>query len=107
MTEAMPFLQKFDITFLRPPTIGGLFFCMVRMIELLPFFDLFSRGGFGGYISPCKCGFTSDFYNRAHRSTMIGGLCIIPVRNQEFQDDSLFQMLSRIFWTAYGLAYLI
>ncbi len=21
MTEAMPFLQKFDITFLRPPTI--------------------------------------------------------------------------------------
>ena len=45
--------------------------------------------------------------DRAHRSTMIGGLCIIPVRNQEFQDDSLFQMLSRIFWTAYGLAYLI
>ena len=27
MTEAMPFLQKYDITFLRPPTIrGGLFF---------------------------------------------------------------------------------
>ena len=27
MTEAMPFLQKYDITFLRPPTIrsGGLF----------------------------------------------------------------------------------
>lgn len=23
MTEAMPFLQKYDITFLRPPTIGG------------------------------------------------------------------------------------
>ena len=23
MTEAMPFLQKFDITFLRPPTICG------------------------------------------------------------------------------------
>ena len=22
MTEAMPFLQKFDITFLRPPTIA-------------------------------------------------------------------------------------
>lgn len=28
MTEAMPFLQKYDITFLRPPTIrGGAFFC--------------------------------------------------------------------------------
>lgn len=28
MTEAMPFLQKYDITFLRPPTIlPGLFFC--------------------------------------------------------------------------------
>lgn len=23
MTEAMPFLQKYDITFLRPPTISG------------------------------------------------------------------------------------
>ena len=23
MTEAMPFLQKYDITFLRPPAIGG------------------------------------------------------------------------------------
>lgn len=23
MTEAMPFLQKYDITFLRPPTIGA------------------------------------------------------------------------------------
>ena len=29
MTEAMPFLQKYDITFLRPPTIpAGIFlFC--------------------------------------------------------------------------------
>ena len=23
MTEAMPFLQKYDITFLRPPTLTG------------------------------------------------------------------------------------
>ena len=23
MTEAMPFLQKYDITFLRPPAISG------------------------------------------------------------------------------------
>lgn len=29
MTEAMPFLQKFDITFLRPPPIwSGLFIYM-------------------------------------------------------------------------------
>lgn len=29
MTEAMPFLQKYDITFLRPPTIqrGAQFLC--------------------------------------------------------------------------------
>ncbi len=29
MTEAMPFLQKYDITFLRPPTImaGICFYC--------------------------------------------------------------------------------
>lgn len=29
MTEAMPFLQKYDITFLRPPTITGgeILFC--------------------------------------------------------------------------------
>ncbi len=36
MTEAMPFLQKYDITFLRPPTIwrGRLWyflFCTSRM----------------------------------------------------------------------------
>lgn len=30
MTEAMPFLQKYDITFLRPPTImHRVFFCLV------------------------------------------------------------------------------
>ena len=33
MTEAMPFLQKFDITFLRPPTIGA---CLL----LCPYFLL-------------------------------------------------------------------
>ena len=28
MTKAMPFLQKYDITFLRPPTIAaGVFLC--------------------------------------------------------------------------------
>lgn len=26
MTEAMPFLQKYDITFLRPPTISRVVF---------------------------------------------------------------------------------
>ena len=32
MTEAMPFLQKYDITFLRPPTIrsGDLSFSLSR-----------------------------------------------------------------------------
>ncbi len=29
MTEAMLFLQKYDITFLRPPTIGGRDFCVI------------------------------------------------------------------------------
>lgn len=31
MTEAMPFLQKYDITFLRPPTIrrGELLCCLL------------------------------------------------------------------------------
>ena len=31
MTEAMPFLQKYDITFLRPPTIlrGGYSICLL------------------------------------------------------------------------------
>ena len=31
MTEAMPFLQKYDITFLRPPTIHqrGLFYLIL------------------------------------------------------------------------------
>ena len=33
MTEAMPFLQKYDITFLRPPTIpAGLFLYYLLLI---------------------------------------------------------------------------
>ena len=28
MTEAMPFLQKYDITFLRPPTIWQVLFVL-------------------------------------------------------------------------------
>lgn len=33
MTEAMPFLQKYDITFLRPPTIRqGAFLVETRLV---------------------------------------------------------------------------
>ena len=36
MTEAMPFLQKYDITFLRPPTIPrGTFFSVLLLLVLL------------------------------------------------------------------------
>ncbi len=42
MTEAMPFLQKFDITFLRPPTIMGWFI----VIESRDLADLFDRDVF-------------------------------------------------------------
>lgn len=34
MTEAMPFLQKYDITFLRPPTIGAAFYVLRRIYIL-------------------------------------------------------------------------
>ena len=30
MTEAMPFLQKYDITFLRPPLFGARIFSFVQ-----------------------------------------------------------------------------
>ena len=33
MTEAMPFLQKYDITFLRPPTISPE--CISSLIDLV------------------------------------------------------------------------
>ena len=34
MTEAMPFLQKYDITFLRPPTICQvLFLCLISHLN--------------------------------------------------------------------------
>lgn len=33
MTEAMPFLQNYDITFLRPPTISAEFFYLVLMLK--------------------------------------------------------------------------
>lgn len=43
MTEAMPFLQKYDITFLRPPAIvHGLFsfpFCG-RFYYIVPHYDI-------------------------------------------------------------------
>lgn len=34
MTEAMPFLQKYDITFLRPPTIPGGTFSLPQALSL-------------------------------------------------------------------------
>ena len=46
MTEAMPFLQKYDITFLRPPTIRrGIF------ILFLSFFLSFFFVASGGLLS--------------------------------------------------------
>ena len=38
MTEAMPFLQKYDITFLRPPTIQGRLFiqALLKSEAILP-----------------------------------------------------------------------
>ena len=44
MTEAMPFLQKYDITFLRPPTIWSGFFVL----------DSCYTGG-AGCLSDCLC----------------------------------------------------
>ena len=38
MTEAMPFLQKYDITFLRPPTISASSFWRLinaRLVSIL------------------------------------------------------------------------
>lgn len=35
MTEAMPFLQKYDITFLRPPTITRGPFVLLNLIVLI------------------------------------------------------------------------
>ena len=53
MTEAMPFLQKYDITFLRPPTILPVLFliviCLISAVELCDaghkFFDFRFRSG--------------------------------------------------------------
>ena len=45
MTKAMPFLQKYDITFLRPPTITGGHFCAyLRLFDLLLQGIKFRRG---------------------------------------------------------------
>ena len=42
MTEAMPFLQKYDITFLRPPTIGQVvFFVSQSCIILMSIYNFF------------------------------------------------------------------
>ena len=54
MTEAMPFLQKFDITFLRPPTIGrGIFILLHEIFGSIvkkacgPLWTFFALGGPG------------------------------------------------------------
>ena len=44
MTEAMPFLQKYDITFLRPPTICcGIFILNSRMVFAEKILSLFAE----------------------------------------------------------------
>ena len=49
MTEAMPFLQKYDITFLRPPTIpAGVFSFRLRADAANPV----PGGGRGGGLAP-------------------------------------------------------
>ena len=35
MTEAMPFLQKYDITFLRPPTIPAVVLFLLNLLIYL------------------------------------------------------------------------
>ena len=53
MTEAMPFLQKYDITFLRPPSIAeGILLLLLAFAWgaagfSLPLFSLNGRGIFG------------------------------------------------------------
>ena len=63
MTKAMPFLQKYDITFLRPPTISPAVFLLsihpkglqgeMPLFTLLSFGSRFkvqgSRGGFAAF----------------------------------------------------------
>lgn len=57
MTEAMPFLQKYDITFLRPPTIPeGVFCCQKRMLlgkEIAPESQRLS-GASSLYLTICR-----------------------------------------------------
>jgi len=43
MTEAMPFLQKYDITFLRPPAIPRVFFYDAKCISSLVKTDKYGK----------------------------------------------------------------
>lgn len=59
MTEAMPFLQKYDITFLRPPTIaGGVFFAITAAFDVVSYMfwreNMFNRTKIGKIRNKCK-----------------------------------------------------
>ena len=57
MTEAMPFLQKYDITFLRPPTIRrGIFilFLSFFLSSLLPPAGYFLSRKAGEFRAPAR-----------------------------------------------------
>ena len=69
MTEAMPFLQKCDITFLRPPPIGSgvSFFCAGPELSFCRFWKFFVEKG--GYIffrrqRTIECGESQHFIVR-------------------------------------------
>ena len=52
MTEAMPFLQKYDITFLRPPTIWpGNYFLNTKVLA-----EPATGGLTRGKCFDCRCG---------------------------------------------------
>ena len=71
MTEAMPFLQKYDITFLRPPTIWCGRFALYRHISYFSDQTLISADSWVMELYLSSTGFTHSARNSVTCSELL------------------------------------
>ena len=79
MTKAMPFLRKYDITFLRPPPFPAGRLCLSTQAALL-FVDAFLQGVIECFLSPS--GRENSFANGLRRPALPGGAFFYASRAQ-------------------------
>lgn len=81
MTEAMPFLQKYDITFLRPlPICRGIFFCFFAMKIGPVLTDFIQQAKVAAYLLQCLTFFWYPNVRKYSPSSLYQDALTIPAR---------------------------